>query len=230
MKTPTLKQIKEGPVGQMIPMCSGTITNIDEFQKGSVEGTDWTLQNIMISDDSAELPVRIGNHAEIPKEWKGQRVLIMAHRKTKGGLSGVKLEEEAYNDGGTVKTFRQISMAKSGEIVLDNQSQQVDDANLVEGFVGEETVPPSTAPAPVQAGIPSKPSQKIKPVAVPPGTTFTELRYERTVNTGNYCSEKMGVTVAIGDGATPEDALVAAQIFLERYMLKEVVPATAKVV
>lgn len=226
MKTPTIKQIKEGVVGAYIPMCSGIVQAIDTYQQGNHEGIEWTLQNIMIQDDTGEMPVRIGNHPEIPKDWVGKRVLILAHKKAKGGLSGVKLEEEQYQDGGVTKSFRQISMAKSGEIVLDEQAAEPESTDVErDEELAQQTAPqPKTDPTPTEM----KPAGKVKPVAVPPGTSFTELRYERTVNLGNYCSEKMGVTVAIGNGTPPEDALVAAQIFLEKYMMKEVVPVGAK--
>lgn len=227
MKTPTLKEIRNLTPGTLIPMCSGKITAISDFSRGTHEGIMWSLQNIMLSDDTGEMPVKVGNHDEIPQDWLGKNLLILAHKKLKGGLSGVKLDEEEYQEGGLTKKFRQISIAKSGELVLQNgdiqeeAAEQPEEEAKIDPAVPVHLRPPvSEQPQPVK----SEP----EPVSVPVAVRATELRYERTINTGNYCSEKIGLTMEIPAGVKAVDALRTAQAFIEKYGMKEVAPIGAK--
>lgn len=43
----------------------------------------------------------------------------------------------------------------------------------------------------------------------------TTIHYERTFNLGNYESQKLGVTVELGEGDNPLEALTRAKNFVE---------------
>ena len=54
-----------------------------------------------------------------------------------------------------------------------------------------------------------------------PGMRITELRYDRVINTGNYCNEKIGVTLQIEEGTKAADVLAAARKFCDAHQAKE---------
>ena len=53
---------------------------------------------------------------------------------------------------------------------------------------------------------------------------ITEIRYERTVNTGNYCSEKLGVTLDVPEGFKGTDAVAIAKKFVAKNLPEEWLP------
>lgn len=60
------------------------------------------------------------------------------------------------------------------------------------------------------------------------GMRVTELRYERTTNLGNFCSEKIGLTIELEPGVTASEALANAKKFIDKYGQKEVIPSGAR--
>ena len=67
-----------------------------------------------------------------------------------------------------------------------------------------------------------RPAQRSEPAAqsAPVGLRCTEVRYEQTVGLPNYCSEKIGLTVAVEPGTKAADALAYAKHFVEARLAK----------
>jgi len=67
---------------------------------------------------------------------------------------------------------------------------------------------------------PSEPARHPEQTAAQPGLRCIEVRYEQTVGLPNYCSEKIGLTVAVEPGAKAADALAFAKQFVEARLMK----------
>ena len=66
----------------------------------------------------------------------------------------------------------------------------------------------------------SEPARQSEQTAAPTGLRCTEVRYEYTLGLPNYCSEKIGLTVAVEPGAKAADALEYAKRFVEARLTK----------
>lgn len=224
----TLKEVLALPPGTPVPATAGTIKDLSAYQSGTNEHGPWSIQNAFIEDDSGSLPMKIGNQAEIPRTMIGQTLFFLAHKKTKGGLSGLKADMEEWSEEGKVKPYTILAMAKSGEMLTEAQFAERMKTEVA-------TQPPQTTALPLQNTTPQQ--QNMVPVvqnAIPPaqnvvvptapvitevrhenkgpvGYRVTEIHYEKKVYTGNYCSESLGVTLQVepGQGAAAVDAAKA---------------------
>ncbi len=75
---------------------------------------------------------------------------------------------------------------------------------------------PAATRQPGKAAAPSAPAEQ--PAAAGTGMRAGEIRYERTVGLPNYCSEKIGITVFLEEGAKASDALAYAKKFVESHL------------
>lgn len=98
-----------------------------------------------------------------------------------------------------------------------------EDARIV--LVGEEVRPPVSRPAASApaarpaANVPvSRPAHAPTEHASGVGMRAGEVRYERTVGLPNYCSEKIGITVFLEEGAKAAEALAYAKKFVESHL------------
>ena len=67
---------------------------------------------------------------------------------------------------------------------------------------------------------PSESARQPEQTAAPTGLRCSEIRYEFTVGLPNYCSEKIGLTVAVEPGAKAADALEFARRFVQDRLTK----------
>lgn len=77
------------------------------------------------------------------------------------------------------------------------------------------------AAAPVNQPPPNNPAPPVPTQQHGKGMRAVEIRYDRTVNTGNYCNEKIGITIQLDPGVKAADALDAAKKFVNEHLAKE---------
>jgi hypothetical protein len=79
-------------------------------QQTRPDGTvrEWSLQSVVIEQGGAEILVECANKDPILADKVGQHVFLLAHQKSRGGLSGLKVAE----DGGT----KLLRLSASGEL------------------------------------------------------------------------------------------------------------------
>lgn len=225
MQTLSIKEILCLTPGSPVIATAGKIVSVKEFEKGSGEAGPWTLQDIFIEDATGEINVRISNHEEIPIGAIGAVRVFAAHQKAKGGLSGLKIEEEEFQEtpDGPITKYKLLAVSRTGEIMTEEEWAKRNPV-IPEKAKGQTQTAPPMQGQNLPQDIPARD-------VAPPATTtmrITELRYERTVNTGNYCSEKMGVTIALEPGTKGDVAVEAAKKFLGKHLPEEVIPAGAK--
>lgn len=131
----------------------------------------------------------------------------------------------AFFDGRKGETFTLIAEGQREEATIT--------------YVGESAAVPQgpipLIPAtqlPHTASKPPGPPQSSPPSPKPPTKAkmrLTEIRYDRTINTGNYCNEKIGVTLQVEDGAKADDVLFAARAWVDKHAPKEWKPEPARI-
>lgn len=237
----TIAEIMKLPPGTPVPVACGMVKGVGPRATGD-NPAPWSLQNIFISDATESIPVKIGNHDEIPQTAVGTVLYFVAHKKPTGGLSGLKVDMDRQMEGGKPKEWPVLAVARSGEIMSEEDWQKKNATAVPPAQAAPATQPAPSPTVPVQqAAVPVQQSpapmaQITHPMkqaeaaqmaaAAQPcrNSSFKELRYERTVNTGNYCSEKLGVTLEIGSDESPEQAFQSAKQFLATHLPPEFIP------
>lgn len=113
--------VKCGP-GTVIPGVKGTVSSVCEYNEGDQTQPDksvrhWSLQSIIIEQDATRVPVQLVNKPRIMPDAVGRGICLLAHEKTRGGLSGLKVELE-----GNGKILR---VSSSGEVVLVESAKNI---------------------------------------------------------------------------------------------------------
>jgi len=245
MQLLTLKEVLALPPGTPVPATAGMIKDLSAYQSGTNEHGPWSIQNAFIEDDSGSLPMKIGNQAEIPRTMIGQTLFFLAHRKTKGGLSGLKADLEEWSEEGKVKPYTILAMAKSGEMLTEAQFAERMKTDAATQPPQTTTLPLQNATLPQQNAAPPQ-QNTVLPVQNPtptqqtpavPGETriavasgqqekkasgykLTEIRFEKKVYLGNYCSESLGVTLQVEPGQGVA-AVEAARAFCVKHLPPE---------
>ncbi|MFA5266059.1 MAG: hypothetical protein WC378_19730 [Opitutaceae bacterium] len=226
----TIAEIMKLPPGTPVPVACGMVKGVGPRASGD-NPAPWSLQNIFIGDATESIPVKIGNHDEIPQSVVGTVLYFVAHKKPTGGLSGLKVDLDRQMEGGKPKEWPVLAVARSGEIMSEEDWQKKNApaaAPAPAAPVQQTAVPVQQTAVPVgQIAQPTKQAAAAQMTAEPQpcrNNSFKELRYERTVNTGNYCSEKLGVTIAVGSDENPEQAFQSAKQFLATHLPPEFIP------
>lgn len=227
----TIAEIMKQPPGTPIPVACGMVKGVGPRATGD-SPAPWSLQNIFIGDATESIPVKIGNHEEIPQTAVGTVLYFCAHKKPTGGLSGLKVDMDRQMDNGKPKEWPVLAVARSADIMTEDQWQAKNaPAVAVQQSatpVVQNAVPVQQTAAPVVQT--ATPVQTVQVKAKEPTQTgggytrITEIRHERTVNTGNYCSEKLGITVELAPGADSQSAFEAAKAFVDSHLPPEFIP------
>ncbi len=108
---------------------------------------------------------------------------------------------------------------RTAPAVSDNDGPPLD------SYDAQPEAPPADKPSTQTAAPASQPkaTNGHKPAAVsgPAKVRCIEIRYDVTVNTGNYCSEKIGVTLALEEGVTADEGLELAKKFVAAHSAKQ---------
>lgn len=211
----------------------------------------WTLQNIFIADATGSIPVKIGNNREVGETEAGTVFYFVAAKKPSGALMGLKVGTDRSIEGGKTNEWKVLEVARSAEILTEEEWQK---RNAPAAPPHPQTPAPAPAPIPVPATVPEPvihPTERPaapQPVSVdsPAGKQsmekleavlnnqgagnhwIKEIRLEKTVNTGNYCSEKLGLAIELGPEDDAEAAFRTAEQFIKSHLPPEVVPSTAR--
>lgn len=109
-----LKEVLSLNPGTVISGVRGTVKAVCERFTGEQPQSDntvrkWSLQDLILNDNGTEVCVKVANHEPIPVEKQGQSLYLLAHQKSRGGMSGLKVDEE---EGQKV-----LRVSQSGELV-----------------------------------------------------------------------------------------------------------------
>jgi len=129
--------------GTIIPGVRGTIKAVCERASGSQVMSDqttrdWSVQDIVLTDNGSEIVVKVDNHDLITPDKQGQSVFLLAHQKARGGMSGLKVWDE---EGQIV-----LRLSKSGELVFGQPGDTISDPAAVSPAASPQ---PGAAPSPV---------------------------------------------------------------------------------
>jgi hypothetical protein len=144
----TIEDIKEKENDEGITKIGGTLKAVYDYKSGTAKagpkkGQPWSFQDLILSDSTGEIKVVVNNKDEIPKNWKGKKVILKAYKGDKG-WSGLYAHDHEYPEG---KFTRIIRATKSGDIELD-------------------TTGAVSAPDPEKPKSASKPVEKTEPLEV----------------------------------------------------------------
>lgn len=235
MQTLSIKEVLTFTPGSLIPATEGTITAVSPYQNGDTSGVLWTLQNIRLVDDGGEVTVKLCNQTEISQAAIGQGLVIVSTKKASGQLVGVKVAVEQYVEEGVPKSDKILEVTRAARVMSPDD------------YVKECSAAPVQKPAPAPAAQPQQPAavkQPEPPRAAPavhapsgvvdhaslPPAYVSEIRYERVVNTGNFCSEKLGVTLSIQPGLKAEAGYKSAKAFVDSHLPPEFIdPKSRKI-
>lgn len=170
-----------------------------------------------MEDDTCSMSGKLAHHDDL-SPLIGEEIAIISAKKPTGQLVGVKVDEMIVDDEGTQKTVKYLAVSKSAEIVKLASTEEEPAPVEEEEEVPEAKPEPKPKPEPAQQDMAkTKAPLKDKAPESVGSITPTELRYDQTINTGNYCSVKIGLTVSLTDGASPVEALEKCRDFIAKH-------------
>lgn len=124
MRVTPIKEIADLEADEKIMAVHGRVKQVYGFSSGTNAHGDWSIQNIIIADRTGEIKVKIKDHDEIPKAWKGKDVLIECTKHDKHGWIGVKAVDDEWTKKGASKPTitRIVSISKTGNIDLATEA------------------------------------------------------------------------------------------------------------
>lgn len=117
MRVTPIKEIADLEPDEKVMAVHARVKTIYAYSAGTNNHGDWSIQNIIVADRSGEIKVKIKDHEEIPKSWKGRDVLIECTKHDKHGWIGVKAVDDTYKN----KTSRILSVSRTGDVNLANE-------------------------------------------------------------------------------------------------------------
>lgn len=122
----TIAELLQTEPPKVIPQVHGTIAVIAErypptgwMEETNSDGSKrlWSLQTIVLEQNGAQIECQIANKDPIPAEAKGRSLYLLAHQKSRGGLSGVKLD---VDEGRKI-----LRVSASGELVFAEPAAKI---------------------------------------------------------------------------------------------------------
>lgn len=175
MGHPTIAEILTIKPGTVIPSAKGVVEAVGEFYEGKQQNPDkseraWSLQTLIVKDPTGKIAVEIGRSWPATEQHVsdkvgfnriGEGVVFLAHQKARGGLSGLKVEQQ---DGQTM-----LRVSNSGEFTFVQAPieppEQIPGAEVPEASGGSGEVaerPPAAA-----GGGESQPRTALTPTVEP---------------------------------------------------------------
>ncbi len=118
MRIVTIKEVLGLGSGEVVPAVKGTIKNVYDQNKGTNSHGDWKLQNLMLTDSTGEIKVKVADRDPIPANWKGRVVCIECNDGGKG-LTGIKAKDDEYRG----KVSRILSVTPTAHMTLVEPGQ-----------------------------------------------------------------------------------------------------------
>lgn len=202
----TIKELLSLPEGTAVDAVTATLKGLGEYSSGNTGGVAFSLQGILLEDKTGEIRTKVSTQPKFTEDMIGQSFGFASQNKN-GKLYGLKMG----NDDGIILLISKNAVITpvESEPEAPPPVEQEPTPEEVEAATPEPPKEAKTEPAPAKAGL---------------GMRVTEFRYERTFNTGNYTSEKIGLTLALEEGTQAKDALARAKAFMEKYGPKDAVP------
>lgn len=214
---------------ELIPSVKGVLI---ELKMSTPAKSDYnpngTLQNGILRDNTGEIKIKFRDRPELPQHLLNREIYIECKEGDKG-KSGIKAKDDTYR-GETNRIISVTSTALINEAdgVADNEPPPEENRNRG----GQRSEAPPRQAASQQPSAPARNGNSQHAAAPTPlkapetngngnghskaGMQCTQLYYERVVNTGNYCNEKIGITLAIEEGVKASDALALAKQFVDK--------------
>lgn len=126
MKVTPLNGISQLEDGELVMRVEGEITRVFDRKSGTKGDKDWSIQNLMLRDDSGEIRVGAWNHEDL-SSFAGKKVSITAHKSDKG-FSGVYCELNDYK-GKVSKQLRLTYTAKIERLYAQSKPADADSSS-----------------------------------------------------------------------------------------------------
>src|SRR5688572_11462841 len=98
MRVTPIKEITDLEPDEKVMAVHARVKTIYGYSAGENNHGPWSIQNIIVADRTGEIKVKIKDHDEIPKSWKGKDVLIECTKHDKHGWIGVKAVDDTYKN------------------------------------------------------------------------------------------------------------------------------------
>ena len=235
MKTIPLAQVAKLPAGSRVGATFGLVKDIGIRTTSKADAPrPWSLQHVLLEDGGRRMRVGVWNRDPLPKEWEGKVLLILAKEAGTGNTFGMKVKDV---DGVlqlevTASATLQMGEQTKGDIpepaTVNTESrsdlektlheQVVEVASSVMAKTIREAQAAAAKPLTTTTNTPQGTQTTSVPVTSPktdkPKCRCVEIRYDRTVNIGDYCSEKIGITLAVEDGEKAAEVFALAKRFV----------------
>lgn len=123
MKVTPLNEISQLEDGELVMRVEGEITRVFDRKSGTKNDKEWSIQNLILKDDSGEIRVGAWNHDDL-SSLSGKKVSITAHKSDKG-FSGVYCELNDYKG----KQSKQLRLTYTAKIERLDGQQSADSSN-----------------------------------------------------------------------------------------------------
>lgn len=195
-----IKELLTLAPGSPVLAVAGLVRAVSQFQSGLTDGNPWSLQQIMLEDETGSIPAEISNHGEIPQAYadSATTLYLNAGKKANGGPTGLRIDEEVNPENN--RPYKILSVARAAQIAT--------------------TAPTAPAPTPPPPALPTMPQPAPEPTQAAPATApaavrmrVTELQYRKGY-VANGHSESIGITLELAEGTKAAEALEVARRFV----------------
>lgn len=141
--------------GEPVPSLRGKVTNVFKRFTGTNDHGDWSIQTIVVRDETGEAKLKIVDRDEIPKTWQGHEVHAFCKAGDKG-LTGLKIEDDEYRN----KVTKIVKVTPSATLDLaEVTAQPTPTADLNDDQIPGAEVPPQPAAPPAAPAAPAAPAK-----------------------------------------------------------------------
>ena len=154
-----IKTMLELPAKTKVPAISAIIERVSGKKSGGSGDKTWSVQNVVIKDDSGKVKVSIWGHPEIPGPSAGQWLFITPGMSDKYGSFGVQTEINEWQDEeGNTKSELQLKVSAKASVKVGPASQQTEQPPVLvpvrtQAQMTAAPEPPRAAAAPSSTGV-----------------------------------------------------------------------------
>lgn len=239
MLIPTIKDIIALPDSAPLRAMRGKIKAVTEYRTrpDPISGQMMTVQEMFAEDPTGDINVKVANHPDLIG-LVGKEVVFLATQKVKGGFTGLKrsIDQkpgfEPYpcvrvSKGATITEAAAFDAANPSEPAAipqpDQPSQMVVQSPMTKPFIPEQASQQSVPSQSPMAEPATERQPQIGQVIKEGGLVVTTVSYGETVNTGNFCSDRMDITVQL-NGTSVADGVAAIKYLLKKHLPPEFIP------
>jgi len=118
MTSHTIQDVHELPDAMPVLDLTATVTHITERKSGTSNYGPWSIQFLILEDDTGKISVMAKDRPEdfAELDWIGKQVVISAHKSDKHGWQGALAHDNDYKDKNNPE--RVIKLTKTGQLEL----------------------------------------------------------------------------------------------------------------